>query len=75
MSKKALVIEDDGNIAELLRLYLERDGFDVQRAADGGFQFFASYKTVSMYIKKCYFKTSLFKLFQSMKHCMMLKCR
>ena len=36
MSKKALVIEDDGNIAELLRLYLERDGFDVQRAADGG---------------------------------------
>ena len=36
MSKKALVVEDDGNIAELLRLYLERDGFDVQRAADGG---------------------------------------
>ena len=36
MSKKALVVEDDGNIAELLRLYLERDGFDVQHAADGG---------------------------------------
>ena len=36
MSKKALVVEDDGNIAELLRLYLERDGFDVQCAADGG---------------------------------------
>ena len=36
MSKKALVVEDDGNIAELLRLYLERDGFEVQRAADGG---------------------------------------
>ena len=36
MSKKALVIEDDGNIAELLRLYLEKDGFDVSRAADGG---------------------------------------
>jgi DNA-binding response OmpR family regulator len=36
MSKKALVIEDDGNIAELLRLYLERDGFEVQCAADGG---------------------------------------
>lgn len=35
MSKKALVVEDDGNIAELLRLYLERDGFEVQRAADG----------------------------------------
>ena len=36
MGKKALVVEDDGNIAELLRLYLERDGFEVQCAADGG---------------------------------------
>lgn len=36
MTKKALVIEDDGNIAELLRLYLEKDGFEVSRAADGG---------------------------------------
>ncbi|MEG1633202.1 MAG: response regulator transcription factor [Oscillospiraceae bacterium] len=36
MNKKALVIEDDGNIAELLRLYLEKDGFDVTLAADGG---------------------------------------
>ena len=36
MSKKALVVEDDGNIAELLRLYLERDGFEVQHAGDGG---------------------------------------
>ncbi len=36
MAKKALIIEDDGNIAELLRLYLERDGFEVARAADGG---------------------------------------
>lgn len=36
MAKKALIIEDDGNIAELLRLYLEKDGFEVSRAADGG---------------------------------------
>ena len=36
MSKKALVIEDDVNIAELLRLYLEKDGFDVLCAHDGG---------------------------------------
>ena len=35
MSKKALAVEDDGNIAELLRLYLERDGFEVQCAPDG----------------------------------------
>lgn len=36
MSRKALVIEDDGNIAELLRLYLEKDGFEVSIASDGG---------------------------------------
>ena len=36
MGKKALVVEDDGNIAELLRLYLEKDGFEVFLAADGG---------------------------------------
>ena len=36
MSKKALVVEDDKNIAELLRLYLEKDGFSVSIASDGG---------------------------------------
>ena len=36
MPKKALVIEDDINIAELLRLYLEKDGFDVHIADNGG---------------------------------------
>ena len=36
MSKKVLVIEDDPNIAELLRLYLEKDGFTVSIASDGG---------------------------------------
>ena len=36
MAKPALVIEDDGNISELLKLYLEKDGFTVECAADGG---------------------------------------
>ena len=36
MAKKVLVVEDDGNIAELLRLYLEKDGFSVTIASDGG---------------------------------------
>ena len=36
MNKRALVIEDDKNIAELLRLYLEKDGFEVTIASDGG---------------------------------------
>ena len=35
MAKRALVIEDDGNIAELLRLYLGKDGFEVMLCADG----------------------------------------
>ena len=44
--KKALIVEDDGNIAELLRLYLEKDGFEVSRAADGGegLELFRSFK-------------------------------
>ena len=36
MSKRALIVEDDSNIAELLRLYLGKDGFEVMIAADGG---------------------------------------
>lgn len=35
MSKRALVVEDDANIAELLRLYLGRDGFEVMIVTDG----------------------------------------
>ena len=35
MAHKVLVIEDDGNIAELLRLYLEKEGFGVKIASDG----------------------------------------
>ena len=35
MSKRALIVEDDANIAELLRLYLGRDGFEVMIVSDG----------------------------------------
>ena len=35
MSKKVLIVEDDENIAELLRLYLEKDGFSVTIAENG----------------------------------------
>jgi len=35
MSKKVLIIEDDSNIAELLRLYMEKDGFTVTIADNG----------------------------------------
>ncbi len=35
MSEKILVVEDDVNIAELLRLYLEREGMHVTVAHDG----------------------------------------
>ena len=30
MPKKILIVEDEANIRELLRLYLEREGYDVQ---------------------------------------------
>ena len=36
MAKKVLIVEDDGNIAELLHLYLEKEGFETQVAGDGG---------------------------------------
>ncbi len=35
MAEKILVVEDDQNIAELLRLYLEREGFETDIAHDG----------------------------------------
>jgi DNA-binding response OmpR family regulator len=36
MTKRVLIVEDDANISQLLRLYLEKDGFSVEAAADGG---------------------------------------
>ena len=35
MSKKILIVEDDGNIRELLRLYLEREGYEITEAENG----------------------------------------
>ena len=35
MSKKILIVEDDDNIRELLRLYLEREGFEISEAENG----------------------------------------
>jgi len=36
MAKSVLIIEDDRNIADLLRLYLEKEGYEVTLAYDGG---------------------------------------
>ena len=36
MAKKGLIVEDDTNIAELLHLYLEKEGFETVVANDGG---------------------------------------
>ena len=35
MNKRALIVEDDSNIAELLRLYLGKDGFETMMVSDG----------------------------------------
>ena len=34
-NKKVLIVDNDTNICELLRLYLEKDGFDTVIANDG----------------------------------------
>lgn len=36
MGRKVLIVEDDNNIAELLHLYLEKEGFETAVAGDGG---------------------------------------
>ena len=35
MQHKILIVEDDGNIRELLRLYLEREGYEITEASNG----------------------------------------
>ena len=35
MAKSILIVEDDNNIADLLRLYLEKEGYQATIAADG----------------------------------------
>ncbi|MEG1918192.1 MAG: response regulator transcription factor, partial [Oscillospiraceae bacterium] len=36
MARNILVVEDDPNISDLIRMYLVKEGFDVRIAADGG---------------------------------------
>ena len=36
MATKILIVEDDNNIADLLRLYLEKENYEVSIASDGG---------------------------------------
>ena len=36
MARKILVVEDDRNISDLIRMYLEREVFEVHTAFDGG---------------------------------------
>ena len=36
MAQKILIVEDEANIAQLLHLYLEKEGYETQIASDGG---------------------------------------
>ena len=36
MARDILVVEDDSNILELICMYLEKEGFDVRTANNGG---------------------------------------
>lgn len=46
MGTKLLVVDDDANICEMVRLYLEKEGYEVKTAADGveGVSFFKMYE-------------------------------
>ena len=46
MAISVLVVEDDHNIAELLQMYLEKEGYAVTVAADGG-QGLAKFRSIS----------------------------
>ena len=46
MAVSVLVVEDDKNIAELLQMYLEKEGYAVTVAADGG-QGLAKFRSIS----------------------------
>ena len=36
MARKILVVEDDHNISDLIRMYLEKEGFEIQAVFDTG---------------------------------------
>ena len=36
MARNILVVEDDRNISDLIRMYLDKEGFEVRIAYDGG---------------------------------------
>ena len=36
MARRILVVEDDRNISDLIRMYLEKEGFEVTAVFDGG---------------------------------------
>ena len=46
MSTKILIVDDDPNICELLRLYFENEGYEVKTASDGaeGVSYFKMYE-------------------------------
>ena len=46
MGTKILVVDDEMNICEMLRIYLENEGYEVKTASDGaeGINFFKMYE-------------------------------
>ena len=48
MARNILVVEDDRNISDLIRMYLEKEGFDVRIAYDDGLAGIFFYKRRKM---------------------------
>jgi DNA-binding response OmpR family regulator len=46
MGTKLLIVDDDANICEMIRLYLEKEGYEVKTASDGveGINYFKMYE-------------------------------
>ena len=46
MSSKLLIVDDDANICDMLKLYFENEGYDVKTANDGmeGLSYFKAYE-------------------------------
>ena len=70
MPKKILIVEDEANIRELLRLYLEREGYTVLEAENGveGIKKWKSDKPDNISVFILPFKSSLLSNLQFSSH-------
>ena len=62
-SGKIMIVDDDRNICELLRLYIEKEGFETAIAN-------RRFCLISLYVKSCYVVGTLQNAGFALFHCM-----